>query len=367
MTTVLLSGTGSDFILLAPLARAFNACSGLSCKIVYTGRYDDSYIGRPLFDEMGMGEPDFILNAQDLPCAHHLSDTMGVFENLYRRLRPALVFVAGDGDAALASALTAAKQGIRVAHTEAGMRCHDKNAPGEINRLVIDTVTDIFFVTESQAMVNLKKEGKPGGAIHFVGNVLVDSLYYRLGRLDSLPRKKFSSTRFKSKHKEYAVAAVASRSLTDDPARLSCIMDILGCIAKRIPLAVPIMPGIQKKLDAFGIRPASELFFLPGLSHMAFLDLWKDARLVITDSGRLQEETTILGIPCLTLGDLTDRSATVSKGTNELVGISPEKAMNCLDQILAGRWKQGTRPEFWDGRAAQRIVELIMIKEFHLN
>lgn len=366
MITFLIAGARPNFMKIAPIARAFDATPHLPYKIIHTGQHYDRNMSQVFFEELGIREPDFHLNAGGGSHACQTAAILPAFEDICMEEKPDLVLVVGDVNSTLAAALTAKKLGIRVAHVEAGLRSFDRTMPEEINRLATDAITDLFFVTEPQGMTNLKKEGKPGSAIHFVGHVMVDNLYYQLGQLNRIPENQLTGSHLKTSNR-YGVVTLHRPSNVDDPGILASIFDTLGRIASQIDLIFPIHPRTRKNIETFNIQPAKGITLLEPLSYMSFLNLWKDACVVLTDSGGLQEETTALGIPCLTLRENTERPVTISQGTNALVGNSPSTILDAFETVIQGNWKAGQRPHFWDGRSAERIAELIMEKEFHLN
>jgi len=247
-----------------------------------------------------------------------------------------------------------------VAHVEAGLRIFDLAMPEEINRMVTDSISDLFFVTEEQGLENLLKEGKAQDRIHFVGHVMIDNLFFQLKKLETMEPSRFPTNRFKQAHKEYGVVTLHRPSNVDDKKTLETIFETLNRISERLPLIFPIHPRTRKNMEAFSITPGKNIELTDPLSYMEFLNLWKDSRSALTDSGGLQEETTALGIPCLTIRENTERPITVTQGTNELMGTSSEKILSAFERIMNHEWKLGQKPKFWDGRAAERITALIL-------
>ncbi len=251
---------------------------------------------------------------------------------------------------------------IMVAHVEAGLRSFDLQMPEEINRMVTDSISDLFFVTEEQGLENLLNEGKKNNAIHFVGHVMIDNLFFQLSKLESMDPAVFPSNRFKQEHADYGVVTLHRPSNVDNKASLESILTTLSTVSDTLPLIFPIHPRTRKNMERFGIKPSDNITLIDPLSYMEFLNLWKDARLALTDSGGLQEETTALGIPCLTIRENTERPITVTQGTNELMGTSREKILDSFDRIMDNNWKIGQRPKFWDGKASDRIADIIKEK-----
>ena len=231
--------------------------------------------------------------------------------------------------------------------------------PEEVNRMVTDSISDMFFVTEKDGEANLLKEGKPREAIHFVGHVMIDNLFYQLERLRSGAGVSSVVEDFKRSNSSYGAVTLHRPSNVDDKSTLQRIMSVLAEISQDLPIIFPVHPRTKQKLHDFGIEIAQGITALPPLSYMDFLYVWSDAAVMLTDSGGLQEETTALGIPCLTLRENTERPITISEGTNVLVGSSEDKILSAVSDILKGNWKKGRIPDLWDGKASERIVEII--------
>jgi UDP-N-acetylglucosamine 2-epimerase (non-hydrolysing) len=284
------------------------------------------------------------------------------FETICSNDRPDLVLVVGDVNSTLACSIVAKKMHIPVAHVEAGLRSFDMAMPEEINRMVTDAISDLFFVTEAQGMENLRREGKVEEALHFVGHVMIDNLFYQLSKLEKMETSGFAFHKYKVQNSRYGVVTLHRPSNVDDRETLYRIVAVLTRISNTVPLVFPIHPRTRKKMDEFGIVPGPNIKLTAPLSYMEFLYLWIDALLALTDSGGLQEETTALGVPCLTIRENTERPITLTQGTNELTGTSTEKIMRAFKKITAGQWKRGSRPKFWDGDAAERIVNIIRQK-----
>jgi UDP-N-acetylglucosamine 2-epimerase (non-hydrolysing) len=242
---------------------------------------------------------------------------------------------------------------------EAGLRSRDLAMPEEINRMVTDAISDYFFVTEKSGVDNLLAEGKPQSAIFFVGHVMIDNLFHQVAKLESSSEAVLESTALKRRHPRYGVVTLHRPSNVDDPHTLRTLIAAMAEIAEQLPLIFPIHPRTQAKLDNFGIALPEAMITIKPQAYMAFLDLFKDAQLVLTDSGGIQEETTALGIPCLTLRSNTERPITAEEGTNVVVGTDPARIVAEAEKVLQGYGKRGRRPELWDGRAAERIVSTL--------
>lgn len=357
---MLIAGARPNFMKIAPIARAFDTHQDkIAYKIVHTGQHYDTNMSDIFFEELGIRQPDYHLSAGGGTHAQQTAKIMTGFEEICEKDRPDLVIVVGDVNSTLACSIVAKKLCIEVAHVEAGLRSFDLTMPEEINRMVTDSISDLFFVTEAQGLENLIKEGKSDDKIHFVGHVMIDNLFYQLEKLKTMDTEGFPTAAFKQAHKEYGVVTLHRPSNVDAKETLGVIFSTLNKISEQLPLIFPIHPRTRKNMEAFGITPGSGIELTEPLSYMEFLNLWKDSRAALTDSGGLQEETTALGIPCLTIRENTERPITVTQGTNELMGNSPEKILAAFDQIMNNNWKTGQRPKFWDGKSAQRIVDTI--------
>ena len=355
----LVAGARPNFMKIAPLARALDARPELTYSIVHTGQHYDQNMSDVFFRELGIRQPDFHLGAGGGSHARQTARIMTAFEDVCLEHRPDMVLVVGDVDSTLACSVVAKKLKIAVAHVEAGLRSFDLDMPEEINRMVTDAISDYFFVTEEEGEANLLREGKDPNRVHFVGHVMIDNLFYQLGQLEKTDCSAFATSAFKARHAEYGVVTLHRPSNVDDAETLGRIFTALNDVSGKLPLIFPIHPRTRANMERFGLTPASGIHLAEPLPYMEFLHLWKDARVVLTDSGGLQEETTALGIPCLTVRENTERPITVSVGTNALVGTSVEAITSSAEKILAGKWKTGQQPRLWDGKAAERICDVL--------
>ena len=361
----LVAGARPNFMKLAPLVRALDARrDALAYRIVHTGQHYDREMSDVFFDELGIPKPDHHLGAGGGSHAEQTAKVMVAFEALCVATPPDAVVVVGDVNSTLACSIVAKKLGIVVAHVEAGLRSGDIAMPEEINRLVTDAISDWFFVTEPSGVEHLRHEGKPDARVHYVGHVMVDNVLYQRDLLAKQQVGSGSASAFKAEHAKYGVVTLHRPSNVDDPIVFGRIAGALREVSQQLPLVFPVHPRTRANMQRHGIDLGPAVQLVPPLAYMEFLDLWKDATVVLTDSGGLQEETTALGIPCLTLRENTERPVTVTDGTNVLVGSDAELIRAEVDRILDGRGKQGRRPHLWDGDAARRIVD-VLIRVLH--
>jgi UDP-N-acetylglucosamine 2-epimerase (non-hydrolysing) len=363
MLIYLVAGARPNFMKIAPIVRALQAQQALSFKIIHTGQHYDREMNDVFFEELGIPEPDVFMAAGGGSHGQQTAKIMVGFEELCMNERPAAVLVVGDVNSTLACSIVAKKLNIPVAHVEAGLRSGDMSMPEEINRLVTDSISDWFFVTEPAALEHLRREGKAESAVHYVGHVMVDNVLFQADKLTRADTSGFETTAFKTERQQkgerYGVVTMHRPSNVDDPAMFARIAGALKEISAELPLIFPVHPRTRANIEKFGIDLGPNITLAGPQAYMAFLNLWKDAAVVLTDSGGLQEETTALGVPCVTIRENTERPVTVDEGTNVLVGTDPEKIMAEARKVLRGEGKQGRRPHLWDGKAAERIVEVL--------
>lgn len=351
---------------VAPLLRAIDkhnaSAEGETIEpfLIHTGQHYDYEMSQIFFEELKLPQPDVHLGIGSGTHAEQTGKTMIEVEKVLFAQKPDLVLVVGDVNSTLAAALTAVKLHIQVAHVEAGLRSYDQTMPEEINRLLTDHISDYLFTTSKYDDDNLRKEGIPENKIYRVGNIMADSL------LDSreIAKKSDILSRLGLKEQSYAVLTLHRPSNVDEKASLSRIMDTIMQIAHKILIVFPAHPRTQKRLKEFGILnnlpvTSRQLLITEPLGYLSFLNLEMNARMVITDSGGMQVETTILGIPCLTMLDHPVWPITHEQGTNILVGSDCQKLKDEAFKILSGKGKKGSIPELWDGKAAERIVEIL--------
>ena len=366
----LVAGARPNFMKIAPIVRALQIHGGLAFKIIHTGQHYDYEMNDVFFEELGIPEPDIFMAAGGGSHSQQTGKIMVGFEEFCQSDRPDAVVVVGDVNSTLACSIVAKKLNIPVAHVEAGLRSGDMTMPEEINRMVTDSISDLFFVTEPSGVLHLKREGKPDSAIHYVGHVMVDNLLYQANKLTSFDTSSFDTNVFKVKNisdgRRYGVVTLHRPSNVDDATMMKRIGDALKEISKELPLIFPLHPRTRANLEKFGIDLGPNITVVGPQAYMAFLNLWKDAAVVLTDSGGLQEETTALGVPCITIRENTERPVTVEEGSNVLVGTDPIRIISEVRRILCGEGKKGRIPHLWDGESAKRIVD-ILAKELSYN
>ena len=367
-TLYLVAGARPNFMKIAPIVRALQAHGGLPFKIIHTGQHYDREMNDVFFEELGIPAPDVFMAAGGGSHGQQTAKIMVAFEELCVAERPAAVLVVGDVNSTLACSIVAKKLNIPVAHVEAGLRSGDMSMPEEVNRLVTDSISDWFFVTEPSGVAHLQREGKSDAAIHYVGHVMVDNALYQADKLTRTDTSSFEGSPFKAASTanggRYGVITLHRPSNVDDADMMARIGGALKEIAAELPLIFPVHPRTRGNLEKFGIDLGPNITLVGPQAYMAFLNLWKDAAVVLTDSGGLQEETTALGVPCITIRENTERPVTVDEGTNVLAGTDPARIVAEARKVLCGEGKQGRRPHLWDGKAAERIVA-VLAAELH--
>src|SRR5258705_426858 len=357
-------GARPNFMKIAPVIRALNATSPpVPVRLLHTGQHYDSDMNSQYFRALAIPDPDINLEGGSASHAMQTAEIMRRFEPVLDREQPAAVLVVGDVNSTLACALVAVKKGIAVIHVEAGLRSFDRTMPEEINRVLTDQISDLLFITERSARENLLREGVPESRVHFVGNVMIDTLRYSLK--DAVPAAQTLSQYGAPAdwaQKAYTVLTLHRPSNVDDPVMLRSLLGVIRDVSSRLPVLFPMHPRTRAKIEQHGLGPmlkTPSLLKLPPLGYLEMLGLMQAARLVLTDSGGIQEETTALGVPCVTLRENTERPITVEQGTNTVVGSSPARILAAVDEILRSGGKSGRNPELWDGRASQRIVTVL--------
>ena len=352
-------GARPNFIKIAPIAHELAKCPGIEHVLVHTGQHYDANMADWFFRDLDVPEPDFNL---DVGSGSHAQQTAAIMVRLERVLLdcgPDLVLVVGDVNSTLAGTLVAAKLNLTVAHVEAGLRSFDRTMPEEVNRVITDALSAYLFVPSRDAGQNLIREGISPDRIHFVGNVVIDTL---LRHIDQATAADVPS-RYGLRSRQYALLTLHRPSNTDTPAVLAQILEALAEVQDLLPVVLPLHPRTAKRLREFGLwgraTALPRLVLMEPLPYVDFLSLVAHARLVMTDSGGIQEETTVLGIPCLTLRPNTERPITVTQGTNRVIGNSPGRIVSECHLALRREGKSGQIPELWDGHAASRIVAIL--------
>ena len=356
-------GARPNFMKIAPIMRAFSqSTSALSARLLHTGQHYDAAMKHAFFDQLHIPEPDIDLEVGSGSHAQQTADIMKRFEPVLDDNPPAAVLVVGDVNSTIACALVAVKKGIPVIHVEAGLRSGDRTMPEEINRILTDQLSDLLFTTEADAEDNLAREGISRHKVHFVGNVMIDTLLYNLAHAVPASVTLASAGLEADSDNGYGLITLHRPSNVDDPVVLERLLRVLGRISRQTPLLFPIHPrtlariadaGLSELLGSFAIKT------LPPQGYLEMLGLMRGASVVLTDSGGIQEETTALGVPCITLRENTERPITVEQGTNTVVGTDPDRIFACYADIMSRGGKAGRVPELWDGKAAERIVEVI--------
>jgi UDP-N-acetylglucosamine 2-epimerase (non-hydrolysing) len=329
--------------------------------IVHTGQHYDAAMSDSFFQDLDIPKPDFHLEVGSASHAVQTARIMTAFEPVVLQEKPDWVLVVGDVNSTIACALVCAKLGIKVAHVEAGLRSRDRTMPEEINRILTDAISDLLLTTSPDADDNLKAEGIPAEKIKFVGNVMIDSLFFNLEKA----RKSNVREDLNLNGKDYAVLTLHRPSNVDEKPVFEGLLEALAAVGEKLPVIFPVHPRTRGNIEKFGFAErveSSNIKLVEPLGYLDFMNLYSGARLVLTDSGGLQEETTALGIPCLTLRENTERPITIELGTNHLVGTNPEKIIATAFQILANgvvHTKDKKIPPLWDGRAAERICSAL--------
>ncbi len=356
-------GARPNFIKIAPILTALTASGRVSTHLIHTGQHYHREMSQTFFDDLEIPRPEVDLNVGSGSHGRQTGRIMEEFEKILLKNPPLLVLVVGDVNSTLAAALVAVKMRIKVAHVEAGLRSFNRLMPEEINRVLTDQISDFLFITSRGAEENLIREGVDGDKIFLVGNVMIDSLRRFITTAEKQSR--ILST-LSLAPRSYAVLTLHRPETTDAQPALEKVISIVRKVAGLIPIAYPVHPRTRERLKDFGLEKElggiGGFLDLPPLGYLDFLKLMSSARLVLTDSGGIQEETTALGVPCLTLRPETERPITVSRGTNIIVGLDESKIMAECRKIIDGHGKQGSIPEYWDGRAASRIADILVNK-----
>jgi len=356
-------GARPNYMKMAPLLRAFARERDLpGAMLIHTGQHYDVSMNDRLFADLGLPEPELNLGVGSGTHAVQTAEVMRRFEPIVDELQPCCVIVVGDVNSTLACALVASKKETPIAHVEAGLRSFDRTMPEEINRVITDQLADLLYTTERDAAANLAREGIDGSRVHFVGNVMIDTLLEQRPRaiapLETLRRAGTGGSPVERAGR-FGVVTLHRPSNVDGRDALTASLEILCDTAQRLPLVWPVHPRTRASIERFGLTgliARAPIALLEPQGYLEMLGLLANATLVLTDSGGIQEETSALAVPCLTIRDNTERPVTIAQGTNTLVGRDRGKALACVNAVLAGQGKQGRIPELWDGHAAERIA-----------
>jgi len=349
-------GARPNFIKMASLLHEMSKRPSVWKPIlVHTGQHYSPEMSQAFFDDLELPHPDEYLGVGGGSHAQQTADIMRGIEPVLMKYSPRLLLVVGDVNSTMAAALVASKLGIPIAHVEAGLRSFDRRMPEELNRLVTDALSSYLFTTEVSGVENLRREGVDPSRVFFVGNTMIDTLLRfkeRAARSDAMER-------FGLQPRGYVLATLHRPSNVDDPSQLRELMSALGAIAVRMPLLLPLHPRTAQRLSPEWLE-RNGVQIVPPQSYLDFLHLMSHARLLVTDSGGIQEETTVLGVPCLTMRDNTERPATITQGTNRLVGSDPARVLQAAIEILEQPFPRNPpRPDLWDGRAGERILDAL--------
>ncbi len=350
-------GARPNFMKIAPIHHRMQASTTFTPLLIHTGQHYDKKMSQTFFVDLGMPEPDMYLGVGSGSHAAQTASVMIALEKILLEEKPNWIIVVGDVNSTLAASLAASKLHIPIAHIEAGLRSFDRSMPEEINRILTDSISDLLFVTEQSGLDNLKKEGIADDKVHFVGNVMIDSL------IEHLEKSKLSPIleELSLVPKRYILMTLHRPSNVDDRNSLQDILTTLEVIQKELPIIFPIHPRTKKRIEEFGLANQVErmknLRLVDPLGYLPFLRLMSKSKLLLTDSGGIQEETTYLRVPCLTLRENTERPVTVEIGTNRLVGMDRGAILKGFEDAMNGSFKDSKIPPLWDGCASERILE----------
>ena len=362
-------GARPNFMKIAPIVEELNKFPDIEHCLVHSGQHYDDLLSGNFFADLNLPKPDMNLQAGSGSHAVQTAEIMKGIEPILRDYNPQMVLVVGDVNSTIAAARTAVKLGIKVAHIEAGLRSFDMTMPEEINRKLTDAISTLLLVSEESGVANLKHEGVPAEQIFLVGNVMIDCLLRNreLARKSSI-LDKLGVRQNSSGCRPYGVLTLHRPSNVENPKTLQGILSAVNCFAEELPVFFPIHPRTRKNIERFGLLPylgsaasgkSTGIVPLDPLGYLEFLSLNDCARIVLTDSGGVQEETTVLGVPCLTLRENTERPATVLHGTNQVVGVDPDRILAAAQSILQKTSSPSRCPPLWDGKTASRIVAII--------
>ncbi len=355
-------GTRPNLIKITQLDKYFARYPHLEHKLLHTGQHYDYKMNEVFFEELKIRKPDVFLNINQGTQIEVIARIMVEFEKFILEYKPDLVIVPGDVNSSFACAFVAQRHCIAIAHIESGLRSFDMTMPEEANRILIDSLADLFFVTEESGRENLLREGKSEEKIVFTGNSMIDSLVAFLPVIEASPVREILNV------KDYYLLTFHRPVNVDSKENLTILVNLIAALATDKQIIFPIHPRTRKRIDEFGLQHklnAQNILLTDPIGYLDFIHLVKYARAVLTDSGGVQEETTYLGVPCITIRSSTERPVTVTQGTNSLVDLNPEIILQLLNDVETGKYKKGTIPHLWDGKASEKIVEAV--NSFFLN
>jgi UDP-N-acetylglucosamine 2-epimerase (non-hydrolysing) len=359
-------GTRPNFVKIAPLYHELLRYTDIiNHMICHTGQHFDKNMSDIFFQELNMTSPDFFLGIIGGSHAQQTAEILNKFEEILLKEKPDLIIVPGDVNSTMACALTSSKLGIKVAHVEAGLRSFDRSMPEEINRVITDSISDYLFVSEPSGLRNLQREGVESNKVFYVGNIMIDSL---VSLLKQAEKSEILDT-FNLIDKEYSLVTFHRPSNVDGEEALLRLVDFLNKLSKKIKVVFPIHPRTFSNLQKFALtdKLSSDVILSQPIGYIDFIKLIKEAKFVVTDSGGVQEETTWLGVPCITVRTTTERPVTVDEGTNQLAGTNFADVLNAIDKVIKGASESKSKiPNLWDGKTAERIVS-ILLKELFVS
>jgi UDP-N-acetylglucosamine 2-epimerase (non-hydrolysing) len=368
---IFVAGARPNFMKIAPILREAKKYDNFETLLVHTGQHYDHNMSQSFFEDLGIKKPEYHLGCRGGSHAEQTANIMVEFEKLCLDVKPDFVLVVGDVNSTIAAGLVAKKLKVKLIHVEAGLRSGDRDMPEEINRLATDAITDVFFTTEKNGTQNLLDEGHLQNKVHFVGHVMIDNLYYQIERLKDYRPLELVSKMKRALPEKYFCMTMHRPSNVDNKDTLVKLLRALKEISEKTPIVFPCHPRTKKKIEHFGLDDLFEVYYgqdkiekgiilTDPLGYNDFLYIWKNCIGMLTDSGGLQEETTALNIPCLTMRENTERPITVEIGTNVLIGFDTNLMKREAGNILNGNFKKGKIPELWDGKASERIISVVI-------